>query len=102
MRIQRREGYTLVIGPAAPGASATTIWSLIFIRPAAVGDERLLRHELEHVQQWRRYGFVGFLVRYLRPYFRWRLRGYPHWGAYRRIPFEVEAEWIARRTDGLA
>lgn len=102
MRVERRDGYTLVIGPAAPGASATTIWSLIFIRPAAVADARLLRHELEHVKQWRRYGFVGFLVRYLRPYFRWRLRGYPHWGAYRRIPFEVEAEWIARRTDGLA
>ena len=100
MKIERHKGYTLVIGRAAPGASATTIWSLIFIRPSAVGDERLLRHELEHVGQWRRHGFVGFLRRYLRPYFRWRLRGYPHWGAYRRIPFEIEAEWVARRTGG--
>jgi hypothetical protein len=29
---------------------------------------------------------------------RWRLRGYPHWAAYRRIPQEIEAEWIARRN----
>jgi hypothetical protein len=102
VRVERRDGYTLVVGPAAPGAAATTIWSLIFIRPAVVDDARLLRHELEHVKQWRQFGFVGFLVRYLGPYLRWRVRGYPHWGAYRRIPFEVEAEWVARRSGGAA
>jgi hypothetical protein len=100
LRIERRPECTLVIGPAAPGASATTIWSFIFIRPEAVADERLLRHELEHVRQWRKHGIGGFLIRYLRPYIRWRLRGYPHWAAYRRIPFEVEAEWLARRPEG--
>src|SRR5438445_6968504 len=100
MKVERHEGYTLVIGRAAPGASATTIWSLIFIRPAAIGDDRLLRHELEHVKQWRQHGVLGFSVRYLRPYLAWRLRGYPHWGAYRRIPFEIEAGWIARRHGG--
>jgi hypothetical protein len=98
VRVERHEGYTLVIGHAAPGAAATTIWSLIFIRPHAVEDAKLLRHELQHVKQWRRNGVLGFLFRYLRPYFLWRLRGYSHWGAYRRIPFEVEAEWVARRT----
>lgn len=99
MRIERRPGCTLVIGWAAPGASATTIGSLVFIRPDALDDARLLRHELEHVRQWRDHGYAGFLVRYLRPYLRWRLRGYPHWAAYRRIPFEVDAEWRARRAE---
>jgi hypothetical protein len=98
VKLIRREGYTLVVGRAAPGATATTIWSLVFIRPWAVDDEHLLRHELEHVRQWREHGVVGFLVRYTRPYLRWRVRGYPHWGAYRRIPFEIEAEWLARRA----
>ena len=42
---------------------------------------------------------VGFLRRYLGAYLPWRLRGYPHWAAYRRIPHEVEAEWIARRAE---
>jgi hypothetical protein len=98
MRIERRPGCWLVVGPAAPGASATTIGPVMVVRPAAVDDEHLLRHELEHVRQWREHGVVGFLVRYVGPYLRWRRRGYSHWAAYRRIPFEIEAEWIARRS----
>lgn len=39
---------------------------------------------------------LGFLRRYLGTYLRWRLRGYPHWAAYRRVPLEIEAEWEAR------
>jgi hypothetical protein len=54
---------------------------------------------VEHVHQWRRLGALGFLRRYLSAYARWRLRGYGHWGAYRRIPLEVEAEWAARQAD---
>jgi hypothetical protein len=99
VRVERRDGYTLLVGVAAPGASATTFGRLILIREAAVGDEHLLRHELEHVRQYRERGFVGFLSRYLRDYLHWRIRGYGHWAAYRRIPDEVEAEWLARRAD---
>jgi Domain of unknown function (DUF4157) len=99
MRVERGDGYWLLIGGPVPrGASAITIGPVISMRERAVGNERLLRHELEHVKQWRRFGPIGFLVRYLRPYVKWRLRGYPHWGAYRRIPFEIEAEWTARRS----
>jgi hypothetical protein len=91
-------GYWLLVGPAAPGAAASTIWSVIMMRSRRVGDRRLLRHELYHVHQWHSHGVVGFLVRYLGPYLHCRLRGYPHWAAYRRIPFEIEAEWHARRA----
>jgi hypothetical protein len=41
---------------------------------------------------------VGFLRRYLGAYLGWRVRGYRHKAAYRRIPFEIEAEWRARRA----
>ena len=99
MRLERRDGYWLLVGWAAPGAAATTIGSVILVRRACADDDHLLRHELVHVEQWRRYGFLGFSVRYLVPYFRARFRGYPHWAAYRRIPFEIEAEWRARCTD---
>lgn len=58
-----------------------------------------MRHEAEHVRQWRRRGPVGFLVRYVGAYLRHRARGYGHWAAYRRIPLEIEAEWVARRSD---
>jgi hypothetical protein len=98
VRLERHDGYWLLVGPAAPGATATTLGPLILMRPRGVGDERLLRHELEHVRQWRRYGAVGFLWRYLGAYLAWRMRGYPHKAAYRRIPFEIEAEWRARRA----
>ena len=86
-------------GPVPPGADAITLGSLIIVRKRAAGDAHLMRHERVHVVQWRTLGLVGFLRRYLGAYFRWRLRGYNHWGAYRRIPLEVEAEWVARRTD---
>jgi hypothetical protein len=79
-----------------PGASAITIGPVISVRKGAAGDGRLLRHELVHVRQWREHGVVGFLRRYLGAYLRWRLYGYGHWAAYRRIPFEVEAEWHSR------
>lgn len=98
MRVERRAGYTLLVGRAAPGAAATTVGRVIFIREAAVADEHLLRHELEHVRQYRELGISGFLARYLLEYLRWRVRGYGHWASYRRISFEVEAEWRARRS----
>jgi hypothetical protein len=98
MGLERREGYWLwVDGPVAPGAAATTIGPLILMRGRYADDARLLRHELQHVRQYREYGLVGFFRRYLLRYARARLAAYPHWAAYRRIPFEVEAEWRARR-----
>ena len=98
MRLERRPGYRLWVGgPVPPSADAITLGRLIIVRPRAAGSERLLRHELVHVEQWRRLGTVGFRWRYLGAYLRWRLRGHGHRGAYRRIPLEVEAEWRARR-----
>ena len=95
------EGFWLWIGgPVAPGAAATTVGRVVLVRAGQEHDARLLRHEAEHVRQYRRYGLAGFLVRYLWDYGRWRLRLYPHWAAYRRIGFEVEAEWLSRRTTG--
>jgi hypothetical protein len=75
-----------------------TLGRLVLIRPEAVGRELLIRHELVHVRQWRERGVVGFLARYLAAYLRWRLLGYGHWAAYRRISLEVEADWEARRS----
>ena len=75
-----------------PGYAAITIGRLVIVRRHAAGDERLLRHELVHVEQWRRYGAVGFLRRYLGAYLRARWHGHNHREAYRRIPLEVEAD----------
>lgn len=101
-RIERRPGYRLWVGgPVPPGAAAWTLGSLVIVRRRFAGRNLLLAHELEHVRQWRQHGAVGFLVRYLGAYLRWRGRGYPHAAAYRRIPAEIDAEWRARRHLGV-
>ena len=97
MAPRRADGYWLCEGgPVAPGAAATTLGSLVLVRRGRADDALLLTHELVHVRQWRVLGVVGFLRRYLGAYLGWRLRGYPHWAAYRRIPIEIEAEWLRR------
>ena len=84
-----------------PGAAAWTLGSLVIVRARHADSELLLAHELEHVEQWRREGIVGFLASYVGAYSWWRIHGYGHDGAYRRIPQEVRAEWRARRHLGI-
>lgn len=97
MRVEHRDGAVWVVSRfSAPGAAAITIGRFVFIRERSLGSARLRRHELVHVGQWARLGVSRFLRRYLGAYLRWRLRGYPHRAAYRRIPLEVAAEWEAR------
>jgi hypothetical protein len=99
MRLERREGYWLLIGGPVPrGAAAITFGRLVSVRKAHAGSRSLLYHERVHVRQWRRYGLLGFSSRYLGSYVLWRLRGKGHQGAYLRIPFEIEADWVARRA----
>ena len=91
----------VVRGFAAPGASATTLGRTVFVRRDVTMSPRLRRHEFEHVLQFHELGRIRFLVRYLGEYVRWRLRRHGHDGAYRRISFEVRAEWRARRELGI-
>ena len=98
MPIERRDGYRLWVGgPVPKGADAITIGRTIIVRKGKERSPYLLRHEAVHVRQWRRYGPIGFLVRYLGSYLMWRIRRKGHRGAYLRIPLEIEADWIARR-----
>ena len=79
------------------GADGITLPGLVIVRDGKASPY-LLRHELVHVRQWRRYGVLGFSVRYVGSYAVWRLRRKGHDGAYRRIPMEIEADWVARRS----
>ena len=97
MPVERRDGYRLWEGgPVPKGSDGVTLGSLVIVRPGRA-TSYLLRHELVHVRQWRRYGVLGFSARYVGSYLLWRLRGKGHRGAYLRIPLEVEADWVARR-----
>jgi Domain of unknown function (DUF4157) len=103
VRIEKRSGYVLVEGgPVPKRASAITLGRVVIVRTGHADSPYLLRHELVHVRQWRRYGVFGFLRRYLGSYVLWRTRRKGHRGAYLRIPFEVEADWLARRMVATA
>jgi hypothetical protein len=99
MAFERRDGYRLWVGgPVPSGADAITLGSTIIVRSGKERSAYLLRHEQVHVRQWRRHGVLGFGARYLGWYLVWRLRGKGHRGAYLRIPLEIEADWVARRS----
>jgi hypothetical protein len=99
MRVRRFDDGVRIVegGPVPPGSDGITIGSFIFVRAGHADSPYLIAHERVHVEQWRNYGAVGFVARYGGAYLRWRLRGYTHKAAYRRIPFEIEADWRARR-----
>lgn len=97
MSFEQREGYRLWEGgPVPKGSDGITLGSLVIVR-SGKASPYLLRHELVHVRQWKRYGAVGFGARYLGSYVVWRMRRKGHRGAYLRIPLEIEADWVARR-----
>lgn len=99
MSIDKRDGYRLWIGgPVPKGSNGITLGSTVIVRSGHEHSAHLLRHEQVHVRQWRRYGVAGFGVRYLGAYAMWRFRLKGHRGAYLRIPLEIEAEWVARRS----
>ena len=98
MPISRRDDYWVWTGgPVPPGSDAITIGALVCVRRSAASSERLLRHEEEHVRQWRELGAVGFLRRYLGSYLTSRAKGFGHRAAYRLIPLELEADEAASR-----
>jgi len=92
---QSQPSYRLIVQPLLkpigqrfllPNWLAITIDRWIFAwRPL---DEAELAHELTHVQQWQRYGFVGYIVAYMRESAREKRAGKDR---YRDNRFEVEA-----------
>lgn len=76
-----------------------TLGRHIFLSPSAARSiaartepgARLIAHEIHHVGQFRREGFLGFVMRYVAAYARGRFRGLTHAASYGQIPFEIEA-----------
>ena len=64
-----------------------TIGRHVFYR-SATPPEWLVKHEAVHVEQFKRYGFFGFIFRYCYGYFK-------NGCDYRKIPLEVEAYKIS-------
>ena len=86
-----KEHYNSFI-PRIFKASAVTLGSHIFYGQAQNQvSARLRRHEMVHVEQYKKDGFFGFLYRYLKTYFKLRMQGKSHIIAYYSIPYEEEA-----------
>lgn len=101
MRIRREtDHWVLVGGPVPPGSDAITIWRVISVRAAVADDAHLMRHEQEHLRQWRDLGIARFGWQYLGSYLRGRRKGLAHREAYLAIPLEVEAREAADRDTG--
>lgn len=94
MPIERRAGYRLWVGGPVPrGSDGITLGSLVIMRKGCARPERLLAHELAHVRQFARLGWVRFLSQYLGSYVSSRLKGRSHREAYLNIPLEIDARW---------
>ena len=104
-RLRARGFFLWVGGPVPHGADAITLGSLVIVRRSismhSTKFDELLRHEQVHIAQFRELGLARFLAQYCGAYLQWRLRGYNHWGAYRRIPFEIEARWLSSRLPSV-
>jgi len=64
------------------GYAAITFGDHVFIAPRYANDQRLLRHEEKHTEQYARFGFLGFICRYV--YFHFKF-------GYKKNPLEIEA-----------
>jgi hypothetical protein len=70
-------------------AAAVTLGNTIIVHPDIQLTSRLLRHELEHVRQWRR-NPISFPARYVINHLRY---------GYHDNPYEVEARDAERTGD---
>jgi hypothetical protein len=75
------------------GVIAITLGRRVYVSAKVKGEEleRLLRHELKHVEQVNRIGLFRFYWRYVREYIALRRSGLKSFEAYRRVSFEEEA-----------
>ena len=68
------------------GYDGITFGKYVFLTEEASKDPKFVKHEECHVLQYRQYGFIGFLVRYIYYFFKY---------GYINNPFEVEARKYA-------
>lgn len=78
--------------PKRLGVSAITLYPyILFAMQEDQVSKKLMRHELIHCAQIEKEGMIKFYLKYVFEYFKNRLKGMPHWKAYRSISYEVEA-----------
>ncbi|HJL14262.1 MAG TPA: DUF4157 domain-containing protein [Sandaracinaceae bacterium LLY-WYZ-13_1] len=110
--VPRRPRWAEIRGPRclvahaaiAARAEGIALGHRIYVRRALFADDGslpldLLAHEVAHVAQMLRDGWVRFYLRYGAAYARGRARGLDDRRAYLSIPYEVEARAVAASVD---
>lgn len=95
MKLRIRYNHWL---PKRLGVAAITLYPFVLFAWDSP-SESLWRHEMVHVEQVRRIGWLRFYVSYLVIYFGYRVYG---WGAdysYSALPHEVEAVFRSKGND---
>ena len=82
MQIKTAKGPIKWFMEACGFAGWTSFWDTIYVLPGYETNERLLRHEMKHLEQIERDGILKFSVKYL-----WWLARY----GYLNNPYEIEA-----------
>ena len=78
-------------------AEAVTLGNTIYYKRAReYVAPRWHIHERVHVEQYNKYGIIGFLCIYLVEYICGRFKGLNHYEAYKAITFEVQARMAER------
>ncbi len=79
--------------PGLFGAGAITLYPwVLFADPEHLAISfRITSHEMVHVEQVRRMGWVSMYWRYFVDYLALRVRGHGHSAAYALLPMELEA-----------
>ncbi len=75
------------------GATAITLYPFLFfaLSKESALSSKTLAHEMVHVRQVRKLGWLRFYWKYVVEYFKWRLKGMDADLAYRTTSFEREA-----------
>jgi hypothetical protein len=64
---------------------------VLFLSTIELHDQTIRRHELVHVEQWKRLGALRFLVKYIGEYLQLRRAGRDPDAAYHGVSFELDA-----------
>lgn len=89
----------------SPWVIAIALFPFIIMRKPLtphVDEMAILRHERIHIYQQLELAVIFFFLWYIIDYLRYRLKGMPHFEAYRNIIFEKEANWGMYTVDYLA
>lgn len=83
MKVRTATGLLAWLMRRAGFAGWTSFWRVVYVLPGFEQDQRLLRHEREHLEQIERDGRLLFAIKYL-----WWLAKFGYNGDH---PYEVEA-----------